>query len=428
MYIYSECKDNINKNLDIINQIKWNNIKTLMRLHGTYASGGRSIYISDIDIEYFIKYEDDIKKIKEFFEYFIKELYSHKQFIFVKAISGLDDRFRFSFNILKNGTIIGYDYTVIKTRLDSLLKADVINEEEYKKIMKYVVKSPTLITFEKLKLVLEDFNILFWTYDELSVGKKEYRGKTFILDETLLYPNFPTVLTSILEFDDNKYVDVDLSMFLYKNRKNTNSNISKNITYSSFDENVILLNDLNRVNTTQHYYHGVFKNYIQRKHVKTLKRIRSILSSLTFDKRNTVNLTYIEGTNPKYRSLIFKIRNEIGDYYNTEIGIFNQIKNRIGDVIFLIGIKEEMQIKQLIVEILKDLLTTTYNNKSLLDEINNELKKKKYDKDKLNKLMKELGDDVMKQMNEKALPFLIKIYNQIKFLLPFKLELPFKNN
>lgn len=427
MYIYSECKDNINKNLDIINQIKMDNIKTLMRLHGTYASG-RTLYISDTDIEYFIKYEDDIKKIKAFFQYFIKELYSHKQFIFVKAISGLDDRFRFPFNILKNGTIIGYDYSMIKTRLDLLLKQSVINQNEYDNIMKYVVQKPTLITFEKLKLVLEDFNILFWTFDELSAGKKEYRGKTFTLEETLLYPNFPTVLTSILEFDDNKYVDVDLSMFLYINKVNTNSNITKNITFVEFDKNIILLNDITRVNTTQHYYHGVFKNYVQMKYLKLIKRIRSILSSYSFGARNTVNLTYEEGKNPKYKGLIFKIRNEISDYYNTEIGIFNQIKNRIGDVIFLIGIKEEMQIKQLIVEILKDLLTTSYSNKSLLDEINNELKKKKYDKDKLKKLMKQLGEDVMKQMNDRALPFLIKIYNQIKFLLPFKLELPFKNN
>jgi len=423
MYLYSDCRNDINKYLELIKNIQYKNIQTLLRLHGTFASG-KSKYLSDVDGEYFIRYNDNINDIVEYFKYFIKTIFSNPKFIFVKSISGWDDRFVFPFNILKDGSIIGYDANIIKTRLDNLLKQNIINQEEYDKIVKHVVSKPTLISFEKLKLALEDFQILFWTYDELIAGVKQYRGKEFRLDKTLLYPNFPTILTFLIEFNDNQYVDVDLSIFLYKNLKNSKSNISKNISQSEFDPNIVLLNDVNRTQTTQYVYEGVFKNYAAGKTMKMLKRIRTVLSTYTFDKRNTIDKTPEPGRLPQYRGLIRQTREEILQSYNTSLGMLNQLKNRISDVIFLIDVKDKMQIYQLIVCILKDLLTTSFDDKELIEEINAELKAKKYDKEKLKKLLEELNKKVQKNMNDDALPLLKKIYDKIKHILPFKIVLP----
>ena len=197
MYLYADYSSKINEYLDWIRKIKQpdSDIQSKMTLHGTYASG-KALYITDVDCEYFIKYTDDRKRTVEYVQYFIHTIIANSErFIFVRCLAGLDDRFVFPYIVKKNGSIEGYDSKIIKKRLAAFRTSAVITAEEFNKVNALVLAQPTTIDLFRLNNELDTLAQIFWTSDEIAVGRKTYRGKEFLLEDALFYPTQPTILT-----------------------------------------------------------------------------------------------------------------------------------------------------------------------------------------------------------------------------------------
>ena len=421
MYICKDFEQIILDKLRIIKEKQLKDIsKTFLNIHGSFDRC-KSKYLSDVDIEYYIEYIDNRETLYRAILELIDFLLSQKTYIFKEAISGMDRRFLFDYRIKKNGQIENYDYQKIKNQFDNLLKEKAITQEEYDKLNQNLKKNPSLISISKLHKTLEDFRNIKWELKEIKKGSKIWRGKKFYMKDTILDDKFPTILTFIMEFEPNKFINFDISVFLFKYKPDANriDDLSKN-----HFKNIIVLNDKLRYESNIHLYIGFFTNYSKEKYLKCLKRLRSILSSYFFDYPEHYDDTFELGRLPKYKNFIHKIRKQILEIFDSDLSLYNQIKHNIDITKTLLTTKKsDMIIKEQIVNTLKDLLHLNFYD-PVIDEIKKEIEKKKLDRKKLDKLLSELYDKVFTQMNLLALEHLIKIYKKVKFLLPFRVVLP----
>jgi len=424
-FITSNLKVNISK---IFNQTITDDFN--YTIHGTFASG-KSDYISDIDLElyYGLKTLNNNNKII-FFDVLmilIENLKKNK-FMLNDIICGIDDRFDiFNININRDLSFDKYDENELKKTVKEYLKKKIITKEESQKLLKFIKKNPTYMDVIGLKLLIEDeFHLIHWSLDDIKNKKINYRNKIFFFNNTIHTSYYPLVITNILEHDNN-YYPVDLSILFYIGDKLPFPKFMQHQT-TNFQNKIknILITDKDRYKSNFKFYFALFKNYYQQKWMKCLKRLRTLISDTVYLNTSSINspsnIKIFNKLTNSDKQLLKTVRFEISNLYNTQLGMYNHLKNQLSLINDLIDIIDFEKIKRLIRHLIPKMSNICcYKN---IDKIKNEIidlmKKNKIDKKKLKELLKELNKDVNELLNNMAYSHFIKIYNKLTHIYPFK--------
>lgn len=426
MILFDDVYDKAQQILEELrNYMSKANLEGAVYYHGTFHGGKDKglTYVSDIDGEYLIRYKDNNNdKIAKFALDSIQYITTKMGFYWKEYMVGIDPRFQFPFYVRKNGTVWQYNYDDIYDKLEENLENKIITEEEFEHITKYVVSDPSLADIEKLKLVLEPYMNLSWTYDQIISGKLHQRGMTFDFKEEI----FKTSLRSsyVVEYDKGKYVSFDLAYRIFEIDELPKGSVDDPKVIGIYHDKAKYIND-RFGHTTLFLYEGIFKNYVQEKYFKILKRLRSLLSQYMFFKGEDIfSITVERGREPQYFMDIRGVREEIKKLSTDEIfSCINQLKNRVDDIIILTNFKPQLEIKRLVVTLLKNGINCCHLDKKFSEDLYKELKKK-YNKENIIKALNTYKKTIFNYLNQLALPYLMEIYDKTEFMYPFKLTFP----
>jgi hypothetical protein len=414
MYLFSnEIYDKIH-NQFILNLL----IGKKYLLHGTFASK-KSKYMTDVDVTNYYRMTDTAtcknnihKKISSVISSLPSNCY------FNNLLAGFDERFLIEGTLNKDGKIKGFTTKSLKKRLDTLLKKEVIDKDEHNELTSFIKEEPNTTEYYILLENLLKYAQLSWTKEEIIKGEKTYRKKKFKLIDMITakfgkyIQNNPFVFQYIVRYDDMKYVGLDVALIFYRSKSGQyNSNNIEIVRDDHFKANVELINFIFGTDDLWIYI-GIFKNLAQEKYLKAFKRLRTLLTSIMFNK----------STNSKNRSTLYKIRKDMLDELNeTDFNKYNQIKNRIEVIYFLFenGLVKKEEIYGLILKVIEDLWNCTeYNSdKTKLKDL--------FDKIKSDKLTIEKLENIKRGINEKinsgAKKLFEQYYTMSKTFLPFTL-------
>lgn len=479
MIILNEAQPIVFKEIEKMNDYLKENVsvKSHVFVHGTFNTDlkklkkGEIKYATDVDCELWNQFINNKKDLFENFYYIYEYLLKSNKFYFVSLLAGEDDRFVFDFYVKKTGEIVGYDAKKIRQMFQKLYKDKVITKDELEELLEYVIDKPSLISFEKFKHVLEKFKNIEWSLEEIQKKEKTYRKKKFKLYELFMKSIF--LSSFILEFEKGKYILFDLAYRVFELPKKY-----EDIKLSSNQEVYDIIIEYGKTygeyarTTNIFLYEGIFKNYVQEKYLKMLKRLRSLLTYSKYHEMNTVNNSNKKLREPVNNKFISKIRYQIGQVTNSlEYSCLNQLKNRVDIILVFLehGYKDDDEIIRLILELLKDsVYSCKYSNKYVVELHNllndsleqnrsininrngtNRQNKKKIDnalknysnktlnrskislgknKEKIEEALKNYKHEMFQYLNDKTLPHLIKFFNELKELLPFNLVLPLPKN
>lgn len=405
---------------------------SIAQIHGTFASG-KSKYVSDVDMEVLISMPDKTNKYlkigAENFQKLITKIKDMDDIYFTGAIIGSDDRFNvFCIGFNRDFSFQKFDCDKFKKEVQQFYKKKIINEEEHKKLLSFIKENATLNDLVGLRLYVEDnLFTLKWSYDEIMKGEKLYRQKKFLLYESIINDKVPAVITSIYKINPTIYLPVDMTILYYKSDKVNNSklinqnNRQKILQFEKLQS--YLLSERGRYTNLNAIFFGLLKNLYQKKWMKCIKRLRTILSRVVY----TSNLDIKENRNlqekfKKHFNLIKKIRIEILELNNTKFGMLNQLKNQLevcSDLIDLIPIDDVIQIVFIKLEDIEDILD--YSNDTT-EEIKAIINKHKVDKERLKILLTTLRKTIFKNLNDQAKQFFFKYCKELQHILPFKIE------
>ena len=279
----------------------------------------------------------------------------------------------------------------------------------------------------ELKLLIEDeYKFINWNEHEILNEKKIYRNKEFKLEDVIIQENFPSIITTIFKIDDKTYVPVDISIICH-NAVNLNLEPKflkvNNNRYHKIQKK--LLTETDRYEDIHRFFFGVFKNYFQKKWMKCLKRLRTILTRFFFKECDYYKYkTYVDKV-IKDRNKIHRIRREISDLTNTELGILNQLKNQFSTILDLLDHLKIKKIVRLLDYKINDIekCSQCYScSNEHLTILRGYIKEKKINKTKLKELIKNVNKTIMNCMNRMAYPLFVKYYHECEEYLPFKLD------
>lgn len=429
MIISIELKEPLGRIIYKINNQK-NNVQSIALVHGSSSSLDKKFYVSDIDVEYWLRYQDNKKDLYLVFQNTIDLLLDNKMY-FSSFIAGEDDRFSFNFTIRKDGSLKGYDYKEITKRISDLNKNKVITKSQKEEILRHAKEEMDIVSFNKFELDLNKYKKIKWTLEELQKGEKIHFGRKFLLYNFFMKSVFLT--NFIFEYSPGKYVPFEIVFTIFK-LPETYVNLRPPPGVRQYD----LLIDKTYIygdksgdmdgRTTYFFYESIFRNYVKERYLKVLKRLGSLLSEVYFKPHfvNSINHNMNkELKNPKNRKLIFYIRNEIKKISKRpEVSCLNQIGSRIDSVIVLSKYKEELEIKRLLVEIINDSKEVCgyfpYNIREIYETLKN------YNTETLINELEEFGKLVQDKLNSIAIPYLQKYLDELKLLLPFTIKVPIK--
>lgn len=420
-------KNPLQKIINIINRHP-RSIQSVALVHGSASRLNKFFYVSDIDVEYWMRFQENKKELYQNFLDVINLMIQNNMY-FHSLLTGIDDRFIIDAYLRKDGTISNYNPIKIKKQYNDLYSKKIITKVELNGILKHITDKPTLISFKKLKNKIKDNYTLNWTLDEIIKGKKIFKKKTFILYD--LYMKHVILSNFVFEYEVGNYVLFDLAFRIF-NLPEKYTTLYPPHGYTQYDFLIDKSNIYGEISrrTTSFYYESIFRNYIQGKYLKMIKRIRSMLSEYIY-RPNIINIVNHNLNKQfkeyKYKDLLKKLRYDIQKFTKSKkISCLNQLKNRIDTIIILTEYKPELEIKRLTINILKD--SNKYceyypeSVKDLYNILNN------YDKSKLITQLKKFKKKLFEHLNELALPYLIEYINRLQFILPFKLVLPLPDN
>ena len=399
-------------------------IQSVALVHGSASKLNKFFYVSDIDVEYWMRFQENKKELYQNFLDVIQLMIQNNMY-FYSLLTGIDDRFIVDAFLRKDGTISNYDPVKIKKQYNNLYSKKIITKEELNDILKYVTNKPTLISIKKMKNKIKDNYTLSWSLDEIKKGKKTFKKKKFLLYD--LFMKYVFISNFIFEYSVGNYISFDLTFRVF-NIPDKYTTLCPPKGYTQYDFLIDKSNIYGEISrrTTSFYYESLFRNYVQEKYLKMIKRLRSMLGEYIFRPEiidiinNNLNKQFKEY---KYQKLLKKLRYDIQQFTKSKkISCLNQLKNRIEIIIFLIKYKPENEIKKLVIELLKD--SHHYceyfpeNIKNIYNILNN------YDKNKLIIELNIFQNVLFKYLNNLALPKLIEYLNKLQFLLPFKIKLP----
>ena len=285
-----------------------------------------------------------------------------------------------------------------------------------------------------LKLKIEDdLKFIHWTSKQLYLGKKSYRKKEFHLKDVLIEEKYPNIVMTIFRVSKDIYIPVDMTL-LYYGGKNLFPKQIIQINSNTFDLlKKKIVTDKVRYRDLYRFYYGMFKNYYQRKWMKCLKRLRTIISGIIYEKKiqNKNNLEVQSKMRHHFKKLKM-IRQEILDLNNTILGRLNQLKNQFSTLHDLIGLIPTNDIIRIINIKIND-INMCLEDSSKIDKSKLELEeyitRNKINEKELKKKLKQLNKDIFNLLNSRAYPIFINYYSMVKKYFPFKLNLKvdFKN-
>lgn len=421
MQTKGDILDIINNKIDNYIEIlkKNNNNYFVFKRNGSFfrkKTLGDNSYVSDIDTTIYVK-NNNINDTTTFFQNGIKYFCESNNFYMMEIKAGYDYRFDFGFIINKNGISYNYNAVDIRNSLNNLYADLIITKKELEEILEYVKDNPTFLEINTLYNYLKKYKNLFWTCDDIKNGKLEYRKKTFNFID--IVKNFVVIVRTVLEFEEGKYIIYETGFVSY-----TIKNEHKNTNLSIYSNNIVIkkYSDF-ALNQTKNLYYEVFKLYIRKRYFKLLKRLRSLLNFELFPK-NSGDIYTKKLRDKKNKNKILNVINKIDKLIlNTELRCLSQIKEQIDIIIVLLKYKNELEIKRLLVNLLKN--SITFCNYDIETNIVNgyNLLNKKYNKDKIEILLEKYGNSIQNKINILIYPDLVEIYNDINYLLPFKLSL-----
>lgn len=393
-------------------------------LHGTFASK-KSKYMTDIDfINY---YRVNIDKKGEITRSCKKEIKNKISTLlntlplncyFKHLLAGFDDRFLIKGDLNKEGEITGFDIISFKERIDKLLKNNIITQNECKQIYNLIKPELTTSDYYLLSEHMLEFSQLIWKKDEIIKGEKTYRKKKFKFIDMMTnkfgeyIQNNPFLFDYVIRYDNMKYIGCDMNIVFYTSDKGIyNSNKNELVNNRNFKSNVKMINYIFG-DSDLWIYIGIFKNIAQEKYLKAFKRLRTLLTYIMFDE-----------STPKFKKeQIHKIRKDMLNELNeSDFNKYNQIKNRIDNIMFLFEDKiiPLREIYGLIINLIDDLWNyTEYNsNKSKLKTLFEEVKKEKITETQL----KSLKRSIINKINKGAKKLFENYYNKSVNYIPFRL-------
>jgi hypothetical protein len=403
--------------------------KSGILIHGTFASG-HSKYISDVDLEVYLNIDKDHNNLVKDIQAVIKRIEGDNDIFYCDCMIGLDNRFKtIDVNLNKSLSFPTYDYKKFDAEIKDFYKQKIITKKEFDKLSKFIIKNPSYMDIIGLKLMIEDeLKFIHWTSSELMIGKKTYRKKLFNLKDVIVEKKYPNIIMTIVKVSADVYVPVDMSLMYYSGKELFN----EKFFIKSGDKRLEimkhkLISDSNRYKDLYRFYYAIFKNYYQQKWMKCLKRLRTLVSGILYEKllKNKNNREVKSKLVPHFQEMK-KMRTEIADLNNTILGMLNQLKNQFSTLHDLVGLIPNSEIIRIINIKINDI------NMCLEDscKINNsKLNLEKYIisskiKDtELKKKLKALNKDIFLLLNARAYPIFINYYNKLKTFFPFQLDL-----
>lgn len=377
-------------------------IGSLFFPHGSFANikMNEEILVSDIDLEDFLKFNslyptlEERNNIRRCIVNHLRNLPSTIKFI--DCIFGVDSRYLLNYELNENGDI-NFEKNELCKRLkdnnQSLLAVKCQNIN-------------TVRDFFLFKEDLEKYSQIKWTINDIDNGFIFKNNKKFYFIDFIQkveYSN-PLILKYAYEYMTDRWIPIDNSILFYICLKNitidkTMINIKE---YPKFRESIDLLNESRRITTDIWVYEGIFKNMAQNKYLKTMKRLRTLISMMLFyNFKDNLYKRY-----PQQVDNFFKIRNEIKNYTSSgKIAALNQIKNRIELSLTMTNLGYKMA--KFNNDIIDDLIKLGYKkvkiNEKLLNSVKTVIKKEsKNEYDKIvNKIDNYLLFDIKTIMDKK---------------------------
>ena len=411
MIISTEIKKPLYSFIEHVENTIEGNVQTAFTFHGTSANLDTPFFISDIDVEYWMRYYNTLESKKALFEEY-KRVFTilMKKMIFVKMLAGVDQRFVFTHRIRKNGEVQDYDASIIRKRFQTLYKDKVVTKKELDELLHYVVEKPNMVQFMNLANYIDTYKNIQSESNEIQVGKKIYRGKTFTLFDIFIEDAFKT--TFVYEILKHKYVLFELVFHICSLPSHIpNIRVSRKKQYTFLTSNATLYGEKPR-NSTYYFYETIFRNYVKGNYFKVIKRIRSLLGEAYFQP-NAINTIDDELNrelkNPKHRTLLYEVRAEIQLFTkSSNLPCFNQLKNRLEILLLIFNTISTKKYKIFLEELYKDMKKRCgYTSKSI---------QKIQNKKDIETLYKEISD----HMNTMAKPYLIRFSDILQNVLPYK--------
>lgn len=278
---------------DLINSIS---LTGQAKLFGSAASG-RLENITDIDALEYVPLENAAdaqkwtKKLKEIIEKKRKDL------VFVNLEAGMDPDYYYppstSFNQIKKVDTGEY--------LDWIRQTG-ISKGDLRKIEGILKEDSGACGIIRANQIIKKYRNLVWKKKDIQLGYLKQNGKKFKLMNTLQDKNTNIKINYLLLDQDKNgrrdFYQVELSyLFYYQDGKNGD----KKVLYNQTNNDLI---------------YDIYKFYCQGKYLKTLKRLRSLLTKLYFGIGNNSNKPWnaLEKILDKYGNLAVSRRNQIGQY------------------------------------------------------------------------------------------------------------------
>lgn len=397
------------------------NIQSVFTLHGSSSQLNKPFFVSDIDMEYWMRYTNNTKDLIEECKRVFR-IFSDEKMYFVKMISGVDERFVFNSKIRKNGLIEDYDPSEIKKRFEKLYKDNIITKQEKDNLLEYVIDEPRLIEYMKFNLVLDSFKNIIWTIDEINQGYKKYRGIRYDLYKDIFMKDIFRI-TVIYEILEKKYVLMECIFHIFTLPSSIKT-IPKENQYRFLTDNATLCGEKQR-NTTDFYYESIFRNYIRENYLKMLKRLRSLLTEVFFRRKESVENNNINKDlkDPRYKKLLFNVRKDIHTFTKSSvISCLNQVKNTIEIINILSPIIKKKELQNLIIRVLDDVTNTCDYNSEYIDIIKKSILNDS--KDMIQEKLQTFHGIIFNRINELSIEPLKQFTKRIEFLLPYRLEIP----
>lgn len=398
-------------------------------IHGTFASG-HSKYISDVDLEVFLNIKKDKNELVKDIQDIITNIEKDNDIFFNDCMIGLDDRFNdIDVRLNKDLSYSTYDYKKCTDSLKELHKKKTITKKEFEELSKFIIKNPSYMDIIGLKLTIEDnLKFIHWTEKQLLSEKRTYRKKSFKLKDVIVEKKYPNILMTTFRVSNDIYVPVDIAIAYYSDKEIFNRKTfiqSGDKRYEIIKSKMVT--DTLRYKDLYRFYYGIFKNYYQQKWMKCLKRLRTLISGIMYEKllKNSNNRAVKSQLMPRFKEMKV-IRQEISDLNNTILGILNQLKNQFSTLHDLVGKIPNSDIIRITNIKIRDINmcledSSKINNSKL--NLEKYITLSKISDAELKRKLKALNKDIFLLLNQRAYPIFINYYNKVKSIFPFKFDL-----
>jgi len=204
---------------------------------GSYKFRAHS-YPSDIDIFEIVKrccsIPTAVKQMVSAFKDMARKIKRQKNVFLGDFKAGLDSRFEFDWGELdyKDGEaiVVGYKPALIRSKIRDFRDANLISNDEYKKVLKLVKSRLSPYAFYELEhKYLREWCVVRWSLDEMIKGEKKIRGgKVLTLAEAITHDTI--VKIDIWSKVDERYIEVtNFFLLVAKDRKGKETVINEEL-------------------------------------------------------------------------------------------------------------------------------------------------------------------------------------------------------